>query len=45
MSGAVPPFPQYASMVWCSVKAQGQPYLYRITVNRMVERFVIKSEA
>jgi hypothetical protein len=23
MSGAIPPFPQYAFMVWCSAKAQG----------------------
>jgi hypothetical protein len=29
MSGAVPLLPQYAFMVWCSVKAQGQLYLYR----------------
>jgi hypothetical protein len=28
MSGAIPPLPQYAFMVWCSVKAQGQLYLY-----------------
>jgi len=28
MSGALPSFPQYAFMVWCSVKkAQGQLYL------------------
>jgi hypothetical protein len=27
MSGAIPPFPQYALMVWCSVEAQGQLYL------------------
>jgi hypothetical protein len=26
--GAIPPFPQYAFMAWCSVKAQGQLYLY-----------------
>jgi hypothetical protein len=24
MSGAIPPLPQYASMAWCSVKAEGQ---------------------
>jgi hypothetical protein len=24
MSGAIPPFPQYALMAWCSVKTQGQ---------------------
>jgi hypothetical protein len=28
MSGAIPPLPQYALMVWCSVKSQGQ--LYRL---------------
>jgi hypothetical protein len=28
MSGAIHPFPQYAFMAWCSVKAQGQLYLY-----------------
>jgi hypothetical protein len=27
MSGAIPPFPQYAFMAWCLVKAQGQLYL------------------
>jgi len=26
MSGAIPPFSQYASLAWCSVKAQGQLY-------------------
>jgi hypothetical protein len=28
MSGAIVPLPQYAFMAWCSVKAQGQLYLY-----------------
>jgi hypothetical protein len=28
MSGAILPFPQYAFMAWCSVKAQGQLYVY-----------------
>jgi hypothetical protein len=28
MSGAIPQLPQYAFMAWCSVKAQGQLYLY-----------------
>jgi hypothetical protein len=28
MSGAIPLLPQYAFMAWCSVKAQGQLYLY-----------------
>jgi len=28
MSGAIPALPQYAFMAWCSVKAQGQLYIY-----------------
>jgi len=28
MCGAIPPLPQYALMAWCSVKTQGQLYLY-----------------
>jgi hypothetical protein len=28
MSGDIFPVPQYVSMAWCSVKAQGQRYLY-----------------
>jgi len=28
MRGAVPPLLQYAIMAWCSVKAEGQIYLY-----------------
>jgi hypothetical protein len=28
MRGSVPHFPQYIFMAWCSVKAQGQLYLY-----------------
>jgi hypothetical protein len=28
MLGAIPLLPQYAYMAWCSVKAQGQLYLY-----------------
>jgi hypothetical protein len=30
MSGAINPLPQYAFMAWCTVKAQGQLYLYLI---------------
>jgi hypothetical protein len=30
MSGAIPPFPQYAFMACCSLKAQGQLYLYEV---------------
>jgi hypothetical protein len=32
MSGAIHPLPQYALMAWCSVKAQGQLYLYLFTL-------------
>jgi hypothetical protein len=28
MNGSIPPLPQYASIAWCFVKAQGQLYLY-----------------
>jgi hypothetical protein len=28
ISGDIPPLPHYAFMAWCSVKAQGQLYLY-----------------
>jgi hypothetical protein len=28
MRGVIPPLPQYASLAGCSVKAQGQLYLY-----------------
>jgi hypothetical protein len=28
MRGDNPPLPQYAYVVWCSVKAQGHLYLY-----------------
>jgi len=28
MRGAIPPLPKYASMAGCSVKAQGQLYLF-----------------
>jgi hypothetical protein len=29
MLGAVHPLPQYTLMAWCSVKAQGQLYLFK----------------
>jgi hypothetical protein len=32
MCGAIPPLPRYAFMAWCSVKAQGQLYLYPINI-------------
>jgi hypothetical protein len=30
MSGAIPPFPEYAFMAWYSVKAQGQLYSFNL---------------
>jgi len=30
MCEAIPPLPQYAFVAWCSVKAQGQLYLYLV---------------
>jgi hypothetical protein len=41
MSGSIHPFPQYAFMAWCSVKAQGQLYLnlyhrYLITISSVL---------
>jgi len=30
MSGAIPPLSQYALMVWCSVKAQGQLFYFTL---------------
>jgi hypothetical protein len=32
MRGAIPPLSQYAFMVWCSIKAQGQLYLHLYVV-------------
>jgi hypothetical protein len=32
MRGAIPPLPQYAVMAWCSVKAQGQLYFYKLRI-------------
>jgi hypothetical protein len=32
MRGAIALLPQYALMTWCSVKAQGQLYLYHIII-------------
>jgi hypothetical protein len=34
MSGAIPPLPQYVFTVWCSVKAQGQLYLYLLKTTK-----------
>jgi hypothetical protein len=37
MCGSIPPLPQYAFMVWCSVKekkAQGQLYLYLLPYSK-----------
>jgi len=39
MRGAISPlpFPQYAFMAWCSVKAQGKLYLYLLHKIRTVD--------
>jgi hypothetical protein len=42
MSETIPPLPQYALMAWCSVKAQGQLYLY-ILLNEY-ELFLVVGE-
>jgi hypothetical protein len=36
MSGAIPPLPQYAFMARCSVKAQGQLYLYLYLLSQLI---------
>jgi hypothetical protein len=36
MSGTIPPLPQYAFMAWCSVKAQGQIYLYLSSLRHVI---------
>jgi hypothetical protein len=36
MPGAVPPLPQYAIMTWCSVKTQGQLYLYTLPTELII---------
>jgi len=40
MSGAIPPLPQHAYMVWCSVKAQGH-FLYCTRRNNDVNNLYI----
>jgi hypothetical protein len=44
MGGAIPPLPQYAFMMWCLVKAQGQlylfPYLYHLRVSQYIVDFI-----
>jgi len=37
MCVAIPPLPQYASVAWCSVKAQRQLYLYLYKICRFAE--------
>jgi hypothetical protein len=51
MNGAIPPLPQYISMAWCSVKAQGQIYLlcinypFQLTVLVLMQAYaVLKGE-
>jgi hypothetical protein len=36
MRGAIPPLPHCAFMAWCSVKAQGRPYLYLTLIHRLI---------
>jgi hypothetical protein len=45
MGGAIHPLPQYAFMVWCLVKAQGQLYLY-IHPNHVpaIKRLLLRSQ-
>jgi hypothetical protein len=43
MSGAIPPLPHYASMAWCSFKAQGQPYLLYMFKIMVLEPFPLLS--
>jgi hypothetical protein len=33
--GAIHPLPQYAFMAWCSVRAQGQLYIFLVTVQQL----------
>jgi hypothetical protein len=42
MPGAIPPLPQYNFMAWCSVKAQGQLYLYLYsTTGKIVVLYIL----
>jgi hypothetical protein len=43
MSGAIHPFPQYAFMAWCSVKAQRQLYLCLMILIQTQRLFSTKS--
>jgi hypothetical protein len=40
MSGAIPPLLQYAFMAWCSVKAQGQIYLYLYRIQESMNKLL-----
>jgi hypothetical protein len=53
MRRAIHPLPQYAFMVWFSVKAQGQLYLYpqgnipvavgrKLILNYILKKFIVK---
>jgi hypothetical protein len=41
MREAKPPLPQYALMAWCSVKAQGQLYLYLGKLTKLLSAFLL----
>jgi hypothetical protein len=40
MCGSIPPFLQYAFIAWCSVKAQGQLYLYFFLIYTLAISFL-----
>jgi len=44
MNGAVYPLPQYAFMAWCSVKAQGQLYLFTLNTRDYTQQHPIVTE-
>jgi len=41
MREAIPPLPQYAIMVWCSVKAQGQLYFYLLLHKYQICKYIV----
>jgi hypothetical protein len=43
MSGDIPPLPNYTFMTWCSVKVQGQLYLFYLYIFLYAGLFLIKS--
>jgi len=41
MRGAIPPLPQYAFIVWCSVKAQGQLYFMTTHPDKYLKAYAL----